>query len=438
MGLFGRSRSGPEHEPSRVDPEHVDTFWRAEGDPATADTAAERSGATSNAMSGAATRPPTTLPPPSAGTTPIVQVMEPKATRRRTLAIVALAGVVAWLGGLGGALLGSSIADRWDRPPSRPSTQPLDIAEARGGFDGRIDVQAVADFVGPSTVTISADIGPGVSTGTGIIITEDGEILTNAHVVEGATEVRVRLAGESEPRDAAVLASDRGNDLALLRIGGDGYTPARFADPDSVRIGDEVVAIGFALNLDGDPSVTLGIVSALDRSFGLDGVFLDGLIQTDAAISSGNSGGPLVNAAGEVVGINTAVARNTAVSAATNVSLAISTKEALPIIESLRERAGGDEREEAFLGVNLLDRRDGGQGVIVTEVAAGTPAAEVGLEVGDLIVAVDGAATDGSPGLIAAIRDKEPGDTVNVTLVRDDETVDVEVTLTNRPVTTDE
>jgi len=426
MGLFRRSRSGETTtESSEVDPS---SFWR-DDDPGVALPA--------TGTEPGADAPPLLLPPPPAGSTPTPVVVEGKVPRRRMVLIVGLAGVVAWLGGLGGALIGARVSDWWDRPPTRPSVQPIDIAEARDGFDGRIDVQAVADFVGPSTVTISADIGGGVGTGTGIIITSDGEILTNAHVVEGATEVRVRLAGESEPRAAQVLASDRGNDLALLRIAGDGYTPAIFADPDSVRLGDEVVAIGFALNLDGEPSVTLGIVSALNRSFGLDGVFLDGLIQTDAAISSGNSGGPLVNAAGEVVGVNTAVARNTAVSAATNISLAISTKEALPIIEDLRAQAEGDVREEAFLGVGLADRRDGGQGVIVTDVQAGTPADDVGVVAGDLIVAVDGAATDGSPSLIAAIRDMEPGDSVTVTVVRDGVEVELDVTLTSRPTAGD-
>ncbi len=271
--------------------------------------------------------------------------------------LLGLVAIVAWLGGLGGALLGGEINDRRDRPPTRASDEPIDVANPRPGFENRIDVAAVARFVAPSTVTISADVGGGVSVGTGVIITDDGEILTNAHVIESATQVRVRLAGESEPREATVLAEDRGNDLALLRIAGDGFEEATFADPDSVRLGDDVMAIGFALGLDGDPSVTLGIVSALDRSVGQGDVFLDGLIQTDAAISSGNSGGPLVNAAGEVVGINTAVARNTAVSAATNVSLAISAKEALPIIAALRAQAAGAERQEAFLGVGLLDRR---------------------------------------------------------------------------------
>jgi len=196
-----------------------------------------------------------------------------------------------------------------------------------------------------------------------------------------------------------LLAADPGNDLALLRMNGDGFEAATFADPGSVRLGDQVIAMGFALGLDGEPSVTLGIVSAVGRTIGgTQDVYLDGLIQTDAAISSGNSGGPLVNAAGEVVGINTAVIRNTATTAASNVGFAISVEEALPIIDALRERANGDAegRAEAYHGVSLEDRRDGGQGVLVARVEAGTPAEEVGLLEGDLIVAVDDAATEGS------------------------------------------
>lgn len=342
-------------------------------------------------------------------------------------------GMVAWVGGLVGALLGNQLGDWFDRPPSKPSTQLVDIADARDGFDGRLDVLGVTEYLTPSVVTISADKGAGVGVGTGMIITEDGEILTNSHVINGASEIRVRLAGETEPREVTLLAEDVGNDLALLRMSGDGFAPVTFADPQSVRIGDEVVAIGAALGLDGDPSVTLGIVSALGRSVGQGNVFLDGLIQTDAAISSGNSGGPLVNAAGEVVGVNTAVARDNSILTATNVGFAISADEALPIIEALRDDANGIEREEAYLGVGLQDRSDGGQGVIVTGVELGTPAAEVGLEAGDLIVAVDGAATTGSAALIAAIRDKQPGDSVTVAVVRNAETVELDVALTSRP-----
>lgn len=377
-----------------------------------------------------------TLPPPPPGQIPVSApaAAEPRGrSRRRFIGLLVFVAIVAWLGGVGGALAGDSIASWLDQPPTRPSSEPPDVANPRPGFENRLDVAQVAQFVAPSTVTISADVGAGVSLGTGIIITTDGEILTNAHVIEGADTVRVRLAGETEPREANVLASDRGNDLALLRIDGDGFEAATFADPSSVRLGDDVMAIGFALGLEGEPSVTLGIVSALDRSVGQGDVFLDGLIQTDAAISSGNSGGPLVNAAGEVVGVNTAVARDTAVFTATNVGFAISAAEALPIIETLRAEADGNPREEAFFGVGLEDRRDGGQGVIVTGVEDDTPAEDVGVTTGDLIVAIDGAPTDGSSSLIAAIRDKQPGDDVTVSIVREGDRLELEVTLTSRP-----
>ena len=249
---------------------------------------------------------------------------------------------------VGAGAVGAALQSRLDSdpaPPQRASEVALDIGAARADALPEIDVAGVTDYVAPSVVTISADIdnpleGQGQSVGTGVIITSDGEVLTNAHVVENAVDVRVRLVGESEPRAATVLASDPGNDLALLRIAGDDFVPATFAAPGATGIGDEVVAIGFALDLDGGPSVTLGIVSALGRTIQTGpNEFLDGLIQTDAAISSGNSGGPLVNAAGEVVGINTAVARGDFQTAASNIGFAISVGEALPVVDQLRDQA---------------------------------------------------------------------------------------------------
>jgi putative serine protease PepD len=363
----------------------------------------------------------------------LAEPSEPRASRMWVWAVVI--GVIAWIAGFTGAVFGDQIAEWIDAPPNRSSDEPLDVAAPRDPVDRRVDVAAVANYIAPSVVTINADVEGGTSVGTGVIISSDGEIVTNAHVVEGAATIRVRLAGETEPREVSLLAADPGNDLALLRMSGDGFEAATFADPESVRLGDQVIAMGFALGLDGAPSVTLGIVSATERTIGSQDVYLDGLIQTDAAISSGNSGGPLVNAAGEVVGINTAVIRNTATTAASNVGFAISVKEALPIITALRERASGDDeaRSEAYLGVSLEDRRDGGQGVLVASVEDGTPAEEFGLAQGDLIVAVDGAATDGSAGLIAAIRDHAPDDAVTVTVVRDGERITLDVQLTARP-----
>ena len=320
----------------------------------------------------------------------------------------------------------STVGAGFEVGPERPDELP------------RLDVAAVAEFVGPSTVTVMADIdtggfGQSGSVGTGIITSADGEIVTNAHVVEGASAIRVRLAGDTEPREARLLALDIGNDLALLEMEGSGHQPATFVQPGSVRLGDEVVAIGFALNLDGAPSVTLGIVSALNRTIVTANGALDGLIQTDAAISSGNSGGPLVNALGEVVGINTAVARGSATTAASNIGFAISVDEALPIMESLREQAGGDRREEGFLGVALDDRTDGGLGALIREVSPDSPAEAAGLAAGDIVIAVDGATIEGVAGLIAAIRDLEPGDTTVITVRRDGVETDVTAVLAARP-----
>jgi S1-C subfamily serine protease len=265
-----------------------------------------------------------------------------------------------------------------------------------------------------------------------VVLTADGDVLTNAHVVSGASAVRVRLPGESEPRRAVVTATDAGNDLALVKVDADGLQPATFADPDTVRLGDEVVAIGYALDLDGGPSVTLGIVSGLARTIVTDAGALDQLVQTDAAISSGNSGGPLVNAAGEVVGINTAVARGDTTTSANNIGFAISTGEVLRVIDELRGTTGGVP-DEGFLGVSLTDRTDGGSGAIVIEVRGGSPAAAAGVRVDDVVVAIDGQPVEGRAGLIAAIRDRRPGDELEIEVVRGQERIVLAATLAERP-----
>lgn len=349
------------------------------------------------------------------------------------LVLVAVVGAAA---GLAGVLTGSRL-DRDAAPPMVPSERAVDVAPAREHSPGAVDVAAVVDAISPSVVTISADIDEsgrrGGSVGTGVLVTSDGEVVTNAHVVEGASAVRVRLAGETEPRPATVIGADPSNDLALLRIAGDGFPAVTFADPASIRIGDEVVAIGFALDLDGGPSVTRGIVSALDRTISTSDGALDGLVQTDAAISSGNSGGPLVNAAGEVVGINTAVARSSATTAATNISFAISSGEVLRVLERLRGYESGTSREQGYLGVGLENRTDGGQGTVITEIQAGSPAAAAGVEVGDVVVAIDDVPIDGTLGLVATIRDRAPGDGITISLLRNGEPVELTAVLDVRP-----
>jgi len=303
---------------------------------------------------------------------------------------------------------------------------------------GSLDVYDIALTIRPSVVTISSQITEmgqqGEAVGTGVIISTDGEILTNAHVVDGATQVHVRFAGDTEPTDATVVAVDTANDLALLKVDVDrDLTPVTFADPSTVRIGDQVMAIGFALDLDGDPTVTSGIVSATGRTLRTsddpNAAVLDGLIQTDAAISSGNSGGPLVNAAGQVVGINTAVARSDSMTAATNVGFAIGSGEVQRVLDQLRS---GKQRQEGFLGISATNRTDGGQGAVIAQVDPG-PAATAGVQVGDVIIAIDGNAVAGSEGVVAIVRDHEPGDQVALLVIRDGKQQTIDVTLAQRP-----
>ncbi|HZX55386.1 MAG TPA: trypsin-like peptidase domain-containing protein [Ilumatobacteraceae bacterium] len=394
---------------------------------------------------------PSSLPPPGAGD-PFVPMPPPtpapwpvekqhrfrEPTRRRSFLWVLALFVGAWCVGLLGVYVGARIESN-NRPTSyRFSSQPVTTGGPRdASFDKRLDVAAVTSALRPSVVSVSSDISEsgfnGEGVGTGVVLTSDGQILTNAHVVEGANDVRVRLDTEREPRPAKIVATDTTNDLAILQVDVTGLTPATFADPANVRVGDDVVAIGFALDLDGEASVTLGIISALDRTMITDNGALDGLIQTDAAISSGNSGGPLVNAAGQVVGINTAVARGDATNTANNIGFAISVSQVLPEVEVLRAKAEGEDRQSGFLGVVLGDRTDGGRGAIITEVRPDSPADDIGVRTGDVIVEIDGQTIDGSGGVIGAIRDRQPGDKVTVKVERDGKQMTFDVTLVDRP-----
>ena len=358
---------------------------------------------------------------------------------RRPLLMVVAMLFIGFAGGIGGSIA----ADEWDisfgNSASGGSSNTPIVTSAVDASDSSIGdtvIAQVANALADSVVTISSEVsdemGSGEATGTGVVLTADGEILTNAHVVEGATTVKVRFAGETEPRSAQVLASDPGNDLALLKIEGVGFKPAVFAQVGSARVGDPVVAIGYALDLDGGPSVTSGIISALKRTIITDSGALNGLIQTDAPISSGNSGGPLVNLRGEVVGINTAVARSDAGSAASNIGFSIAVDEIVPVLEQLRSLANGEVREEGFLGVGLAERTDGGQGAIISSVQPDSPADKAGIREKDIVLSVDGEPIDGQVGLVAAIRDASPGQTVEIVILRNGQRLTLSATLVAR------
>ncbi|MEY4010704.1 MAG: hypothetical protein RLZZ93_1397, partial [Actinomycetota bacterium] len=212
-----------------------------------------------------------------------------------------------------------------------------------------------------------------------------------------------------------------------------GLTAATFADPASLAVGDQVVAVGYALDLDGGASVTSGIISALNRTMQNEDGALNALIQTDAAISSGNSGGPLINMEGHVVGINTAVYRSTDTSAANNIGFAISVGEVKRVIEVLRTEAAGEKRAQGYLGIALSDRTDGGVGAVVSEVASDSPAENAGLKVRDIILQVNDQPITGQGALIGIIRDATPDDEVEIVLERDGERITVKATLVARP-----
>ncbi|MDP4648729.1 MAG: trypsin-like peptidase domain-containing protein, partial [Ilumatobacteraceae bacterium] len=385
---------------------------------------------------------PPPAPPTNFSNSP--EPVQPKS--RRGLLITLLVVVSMVLGGFVGAQIAQSgdDADSSSDPTQSPTTvvedesnsggsevataptgeapgssdEPVVIAPASSGDEPAMNVAQVLKKIQPSVVTIIAITESGMDrgrgTGTGVVLTSDGDILTNDHVIDGADTVYVLFAGDTEPTPATVIAVDPGNDLALIHVDRTGLTPAVFADPSSIDIGDEVVAVGFALDLDGGPTVTRGIVSALNRTIVSGDGALDGLIQTDTAISSGNSGGPLVNTRGQVIGINTAVFQSSSEVAANNVGFSISVAEALPVIEELRAQANGQARTEGYLGVSVLDRNDGGLGAMIAEVSPGSPADLAGMKVDDVVIEADGSPVDGQPALVAAIRDKSPGDTIKI------------------------
>jgi putative serine protease PepD len=329
-------------------------------------------------------------------------------------------------GGVGGAV-GAKVAT--DGKGAATGTSSATAASATplvspGGSAPSLDVAAVLNAVEGAVVDIQST-GPGFSgQGSGFIYTSDGLVLTNNHVVEGATRVTVTMTTDRTGRAATVVGTDPAKDIAVLRLAStDGIKVAALGQSSDLRVGEDVVAIGNALALRGDPSVTRGIVSAVDRSIG----DLTGLIQTDAAINSGNSGGPLVNAAGQVIGINTAIAVE---NNAQNIGFAIPIDAAKTVADRIVK--GTKSSPVGFLGVSTMDSDSGTTGATVAEVSAGSPAAAAGIRVGDVIVAIDGKSVSGAASLGELVGGHSPGDKVTVTVLRGGQQHDLEATLGQR------
>ena len=272
--------------------------------------------------------------PPTSRVTSERQALTTDTRPRRGLATMAVATLLA-AGLAAGTTAAITSRDGATATSSTPST-PATLASAT------LDVGALVDAVEPSVVSIETRVESrrgrwattGRGAGTGVVL-EDGLILTNAHVVEGAVAVVV-TASDGRRLEAEVVAGDSSQDIAVLDVGPDaGLTPATLGDSSDVEVGQDVVAIGNALALEGSMTVTRGIVSAVGRSIETGSGTLSGLVQTDAAISSGNSGGPLVAPDGTVIGINTAVAASGGSVSAANIGFAIPIDTAIAVAQRL-------------------------------------------------------------------------------------------------------
>lgn len=387
-------------------------------------------------------------PPPPGGSSPPVPQPSGPARRDGRGRVVLVAAATALVTSL---IVGpaASVATSQLMSGDGPATSAVESSPASAPASG--SVSAVAHTALPSVVSI----GAGSGSGSGFVISSDGLIVTNNHVVAGADRLTVQFNDGTEA-SATVVGTDPVSDLAVLQAeGGSGLTPATFGNSDQIDVGADVVAIGSPLGLSG--TVTSGVVSALDRPVntgpteqrpddplplpdqGQDqsappvgtSTVIDA-IQTDAPINPGNSGGPLMNMNGEVIGINTAIATTSSgfgtagQAGSIGLGFAIPINQAKPIIEEL---IADGEASYAAIEATITAPDGGGQGAEVVEVSPGGAADQAGLRAGDVITRVGDRVVSDPNVLIAAIRSHRPGDTVTITYHRGGDEGRVQVAL---------
>jgi S1-C subfamily serine protease len=318
------------------------------------------------------------------------------------------------------------------------------------------DAQGVA-FISAQVVQSSESVfglpqqQQSTATGSGFLIDDEGHILTNAHVVEGAKSVTVQL-GDRDPQDAEIVGTDPSTDIALLKVDDtEGVNPLPLGDSTKVQVGDPVVAIGNPFGL--DRTVTTGIVSALQRQIQApNGFSISDVIQTDAAINPGNSGGPLIDGAGQVIGINSQIESQSGGNV--GIGFAVPIKTAVDVVSQLED---GGEVHRAYLGISGGDITPDvaqalnlpvDQGVLVEQVLNGGPADDAGIKGatgqatiggqtvpvgGDIITKVDGEEVTSMEDVISAVNAHQPGDELTLTVRRDGQEQDITVKLGDRP-----
>jgi S1-C subfamily serine protease len=376
---------------------------------------------------------PASAPESPAPLAPAAPALAGRPRRRGRLAVAAMVLVAALLGGLvGGGIVAWRDDDHTTTSPTADQAIPASASRdtlppAPIGGNGE-SIRTILARVRPGVVRVNVVLnrgglfgGTSEGGGTGFIVSSDGYIVTNAHVVDGAQSIKVTLSnGDAVSARVTGVQTDR--DLAVVKIDRTGLSPVTLGDSDVMQVGDAVVAIGNALDLQGELTVTQGIVSALNRQIQEEnGNTLVDMIQTDAAINPGNSGGPLINARGEVIGINTAIASP---QDSNNVGFAIAISSAKPIISSLEH---GRSAAVPYLGVEPVDVTPTlvtaqhlavKSGAYVSTVRSDGPAGSAGVKKGDVIVRFDGETVQSAADLRRLIRRHEPGDRVTVVVNR--------------------
>ncbi|MEO3790733.1 trypsin-like peptidase domain-containing protein [Nonomuraea sp. B10E15] len=380
--------------------------------------------------------PPGFPPPPPPAPLPAPQrragiVLTGKvATGLALAALITLAGAALGGGAVGAHLVAAgrpaaTATVAGPNPVFRTASAPYTVAQ-------------VAELVQPSVVMIQGQ----TAGGSGVVLSADGLILTNNHVVAGQDRLAVKFS-DGRTAQAGVVGTDPATDLAVIRAEGvTGLARATLGDSDQLKVGDDVLAIGSPLGLDG--TVTAGIVSALDRTVtagnGPDGrqpppgmggqeqesgtTTLGGMIQTDAAINPGNSGGALVNAAGELVGINSAVAPE-----GVNLGFAIPVNTAKQVSEQLISKG---KVSHAYLGVSVTDATGQVAGALIRQVVPGSPADKAGLKQGDLLTKIGDTPVTGGDTVVGQVRGFTVGQRVQITYQRDGEPNTVTVVMAEK------
>jgi S1-C subfamily serine protease len=342
------------------------------------------------------------------------------------------------LAALVGGALGAGVTLAVTQSGSSPApmvTLPTAASGAPSSLPTNFNVAAIAARVEPAVVDITASGPAGQDEGTGMILTASGVVLTNNHVIEGSTRLTAQVNGSGRSYAATVLGTDSTSDVALLQLhGSSSFKTITLGDSAAVKVGDQVVAIGNALALPGQETVTDGIISAMDRSISVSDSMtglaenLSGLFQTSAPINPGNSGGPLVDAAGQVIGINTAQAASTSSGeTASNVGFAIPINTAMSIarqIDAAKPSFSVQIGPHAIMGVDVVGVAQAesaygytppvDKGAVVVGVAPGDPAQSAGLAQGDVITSLDGVAINSTSDLTARLNLHKVGDRVSV------------------------